>query len=116
MIDAELYRVFHIVGSLGTISAAALELHVSQPAVTKSVKKLEDLTGCTLFIRSSKGVSLTTEGRILFDYVKNGFEHLQNGEQVIRKIRSREHGLVKVGISNTLCKYYFIQSKRQRTS
>jgi DNA-binding transcriptional LysR family regulator len=108
VIDAELYKVFFIVGGCGNISAAAGLLFVSQPAVSKSIKKLEDLTGCTLFVRSSKGVRLTSEGQILFDYVKNGFEHLQNGEQVLKKIRKRQQGLVKVGISNTLCRYYFI--------
>lgn len=108
MIDAELYKVFYIVGGCGTVSAAAGSLFVSQPAVSKSIKKLEDLTGCTLFIRSSKGVRLTTEGQILFDYVKNGFEHLQNGEQALKKMRNRGQGLVKVGISTTLCRYYFI--------
>jgi DNA-binding transcriptional LysR family regulator len=108
MIDAELYRIFYIVAECGTVSGAAQALYVSQPAVTKSVQKLEDLTGCRLFHRSSKGVRLTTEGRILFDYVKNGFGHLENGERVLKKIRDRQQGLVRVGISNTLCKYLFI--------
>ena len=108
MIDAELYRVFYTVAGCGTVSAAAGHLFVSQPAVSKSIKKLEDLTGCTLFVRSSKGVRLTSEGQILYDYVKNGFEHLQNGEQVLKKLRNRQAGLVKVGISTTLCRYYFI--------
>jgi DNA-binding transcriptional LysR family regulator len=108
MIDAELYRVFYMVAGCGTVSAAAGSLFVSQPAVSKSIKKLEDLTGCTLFVRSSKGVRLTTEGQILYDYVKNAFEYLQNGEQVLKKLKNRKEGLVKVGISTTLCRYYFI--------
>ena len=108
MIDTELYRVFYTVAMAGTVSAAAGTLHVSQPAVSKSVKKLEDLTGCTLFARSVKGVSLTSEGRILFDYVQQGFTHLQNGERILKKIRERGEGVVRVGISNTLCRYYFL--------
>jgi DNA-binding transcriptional LysR family regulator len=108
MIDAELYRVFHVVATSGTVSAAAATLHVSQPAVSKSVRKLEELTGCTLFARSVKGVTLTTEGQILFEYVKNGFAHLQNGERILKKIREKGEGLVRVGISNTLCRYYFM--------
>jgi len=108
MIDAELYRVFYTVAACGNITEAAGRLFVSQPAVSKSIKKLEDLTGCTLFVRNSKGVRLTTEGELLYGYVKVGFEHLQNGEQVLKKIRNRAQGLVKVGISNTLCKYYFM--------
>lgn len=108
MIDAELYRIFYIVAKQGTVSAAARALYVSQPAVTKSVRKLEALTGCRLFHRSSKGVRLTTEGRILFDYVQNGFDHLESGERVLSKIRNKHQGMVRVGISNTLCKYIFI--------
>ncbi|KJR97045.1 MAG: LysR family transcriptional regulator [Desulfobulbaceae bacterium BRH_c16a] len=108
MIDAGLYRVFYTVAMSGTVSAAAVTLHVSQPAVSKSVKKLEELTGCTLFFRSVKGVSLTTEGHILFEYVKNAFAHLQNGERILKRIREKGEGLVRVGISNTLCRYYFM--------
>jgi DNA-binding transcriptional LysR family regulator len=108
MIDAELYRVFHTVGRCGNISAAAGQLFVSQPAVSKSIKKLEDLTGCTLFARGPKGVSLTSEGAILFDYVHEAFSHLHNGEQVLKKIRNKQEGLVKIGISTTLCRYYFM--------
>lgn len=108
MIDAELYKVFYTVGRCGTVSGAAGNLHVSQPAVSKSIRKLEDLTGCVLFARSSKGVTLTTEGQLLFEYVRNGFEHLQNGERILKKIREKGQGVVKVGISNTLCRYYFL--------
>jgi len=108
MIDTELYKVFYTVAKCGTVSAAGNSLHVSQPAVSKSIKKLEDLTGCTLFVRSSKGVRLTTEGKILFDYVANGLEYLRSGERILKKVRDKEHGQVKVGISNTLCRYYFL--------
>jgi DNA-binding transcriptional LysR family regulator len=76
--------------------------------VTKSIQKLEGLTGCKLFHRSSKGVRLTTEGRILFDYVKSGFKYLESGERVLKKMRDKQQGVVRVGISNTLCKYLFI--------
>ncbi len=113
MIDTELYRVFHTVADCGNISAAADRLFVSQPAVSKSVKKLEELTGCTLFIRSSKGVRLTSEGAILHDYVKNGLTQLRNGEQVLKRIRTRREGVVSVGISNTLCRYYFLRHLEQ---
>ncbi len=108
MIDTELYRIFYTVAKCGTVSAAAKGLYVSQPAVSKSIKKLEDLTGCTLFVRSSKGMHLSTEGRILFDYVASGMDSLQNGERILKKVRDRRHGQVKVGISNTLCRYYFL--------
>lgn len=108
MIDAELYRVFFTVGQCGNISEASKQLFVSQPAVSKSIKKLEELSGCTLFFRSSKGVSLTTEGAILFDYVKKGFDHLNNGERILKKIQTKDAGIVRIGISTTLCKHILI--------
>ncbi len=108
MIDTDLYKVFYTVGRCGKISAAAERLFVSQPAVSKSIKKLENLIGCTLFVRSVRGVTLTTEGSILYQYVKDGFHHLQNGELVLQQLKNRTKGIVRIGISNTLCKYYFL--------
>lgn len=108
MIDTELYRVFYAVAESGTVSGAAKDLYVSQPAVTKSIKKLEYLTNCTLFVRSSKGMRLSPEGRILYSYVAQGIQALQSGERILDKIRNRERGEVRVGISNTLCRYYFL--------
>ncbi|MCZ0211968.1 hypothetical protein OZK63_42160, partial [Streptomyces sp. UMAF16] len=52
--------------------------------------------------------ALTSEGAILFDYVREAFGHLYNGEQVLKKIRNKQDGLVKIGISTTLCRYYFM--------
>lgn len=108
MIDAELYRTFLIVGRCGNISLASKQLFISQPAVSKSIRKLEELSGCVLFSRTSKGVTLTSEGQLLFDYVEKGFEHLENGEKILAKLRNKEAGHVKIGISATLCRHILI--------
>lgn len=107
MISTELYKVFYYVAMYKNITHAANELFTSQSAVSKSIKKLEQLTNCTLFIRSQKGVTLTSEGEILFEYVQKAFKYLLNGEKIIEKINNKEKGIVRVGISNTLCKYFF---------
>ena len=108
MIHTELYKVFYYVAECRNITEASEKLFISQPAVSKSIKKLESLTGCPLFIRSSRGVSLTTEGQILYDYVKSAFDTLHNGELVLEKLKTREEGLTRIGISNTLCRYFFL--------
>ena len=108
MLHTELYKVFYYVSIYKNISKASEVLYISQPAVSKSIKKLEQLTDCTLFIRNSKGVTLTSEGEILFEYVEKAFNYLINGEKIIEKINKKEEGIVKIGISNTLCKYFFI--------
>ena len=56
--NLSLYYVFHTVAKKGSISHAAKELYISQPAISKSIQKLEDNLNTTLFKRSSRGVRL----------------------------------------------------------
>lgn len=107
MLHADLYKVFYYVATYKNITHAANQLFTTQPAVSKSIKKLESLTNCTLFVRSQKGVTLTSEGELLFEYVQKAFNYLISGEKMIEKINNKEEGVVKIGISNTLCKYFF---------
>ena len=60
------YWIFYTVANAGNISKAAKELYISQPAISKSIQKLEENLGCKLFSRSSRGVVLTDEGQLLF--------------------------------------------------
>ena len=60
------YRIFYTVAKTGNISKAAKELYISQPAISKSIQKLEESMNCELFRRSSRGVSLTEEGELLY--------------------------------------------------
>lgn len=107
-IDLELYKVFYTVACSKNISQAAEELYISQPAVSKSIKKLEDITGITLFYRNSRGVKLTEEGRIFFDYVEKAMKELSNGENILNKLKIKEQGVIKIGVSTTLCKHFLI--------
>lgn len=68
------YWIFYTVANAGNISKAAKELYISQPAISKSIQKLEDGLECKLFSRSSRGVVLTDEGRLLYDHVSEAFE------------------------------------------
>ena len=65
--NAEYYRVFLTVGRVRSITRAAEELFTSQPAITRTIKNLENELGTKLFIRSKRGVELTREGQILYD-------------------------------------------------
>ena len=64
------YWIFYTVANAGNISKAAKELYISQPAISKSIQKLEESLNCKLFSRSSRGVILTDEGTLLYDHVK----------------------------------------------
>ena len=62
------YRVFYTVANTGNISKAADMLFISQPAISKAISKLEDGLHVKLFLRSSKGVTLTDEGQVLYKH------------------------------------------------
>lgn len=104
-INYECYRIFYHVATNGSISKAAEELLISQPAVTWQIKSLEDQLGLTLFIRTKKGVILTDEGKILFDYVKKGIESFTNGENALTNLKNLEYGTIRIGASTTVSKH-----------
>lgn len=102
------YRIFYAVASAGNISRAAKELYISQPAISKSISKLEDSLGTTLFTRGSRGVQLTEEGALLFAHTKAAFEQLSAGELELKRIKEFNMGHIRIGVSNTLCRFIMV--------
>ncbi len=78
-ISLEYYRIFYYVSMLGSFTQAAEKLCISQPAVSQVIKQMEKNLGSALFIRLPKGVKLTTEGEVLFSYIKKGYEYILLG-------------------------------------
>lgn len=103
-----LYKIFYVTACEKSISKAAKKLYISQPAISKSIQKLEDSLVVTLFLRSSRGVRLTEEGALLFSYVRTAFEALSSGEERIRQVADLETGHLRIGVSTTLCKYMLL--------
>lgn len=102
------YRIFYTVANTGNISKAAKELYISQPAISKSIQKLEESVGCKLFSRSSRGVVLTDEGKLLYEHVSEAFETLTMGEETLKRSIELGVGHLKIGVSSTLCKYLLL--------
>lgn len=102
------YRIFYTVANTGNISKAAKELYISQPAISKSIQKLEESVGCKLFSRSSRGVVLTDEGKLLYEHVSEAFETLTMGEEKLKRSIKLGVGHLKIGVSSTLCKYLLL--------
>jgi len=102
------YKIFYEVAKAGNISKAAKELYISQPAISKAISKLEDSLGLSLFTRSSRGVQLTSEGEILFEHTREAFDALERGEQELKRIQEFDIGHLRIGVSNTLCKYILL--------
>lgn len=106
--NLSLYNVFLAVADAGSILSASEHLYISQPAVSKSIKKLEQNLQTTLFIRTSKGVELTDAGKELYRNISNAFEYIRTGENQLKLRNTLGIGRIRIGVSSTLCKYILL--------
>ncbi|MFV0527948.1 MAG: LysR family transcriptional regulator [Lachnospiraceae bacterium] len=102
------YRTFLSVCQYGSISKAAKELYISQPAISKSIMKLETALEVTLFTRNSRGVTLTPEGELLYSHVKSAFEQIHDAESQIRLMNQFGMKPLRIGVSTSLCKHVLL--------
>lgn len=104
-INYEAYRIFYNVAVNGSISKASQQLLISQPAVTWHLKNLESNLGVTLFTRTKKGVKLTEEGALFFEYIKEGIKSFTNGENMLTNLKNLDYGNIRIGASTTVCQH-----------
>lgn len=107
-ISYEYYRIFYYVVKMGSFTQAASFLMASQPNLTRAVRNLEEQLGCTLLVRSHKGVSLTPDGERLYQHVAKACEHIQLGEEEISLSRSMERGMVSLGASEIALRCFIL--------
>ena len=107
-VKLELYRVFQEVARMGNISAAAQNLFISQSAVSQSIKQLEEQLQVRLFSRSTRGVVLTSEGKLLLDYVSHGLGLIQCGEEKLAQSRQLLTGELIIGASDTVTSQFLL--------
>jgi len=110
-----LYHIFNVVAEAGSISKAAEELFISQPAISKAIGRLESSLDTKLFHRSSRGVSLTDAGKLLYQYTSAAFLQLSEGEEHLRLSRQLGVGHIRIGVSATLCKYILLPCLKEFT-
>ena len=103
-----LYHIFYVTARCGNISRASRELFISQPAVSKAIRKLEEILQTVLFRRSSRGVSLTEDGKLLYSHVQEAFDALDAAEQTLARRHSLGVSHLRLGASATLCKYVLL--------
>ncbi len=109
-IDLELYRIFYVVAKHKHMTRASEELFISQPAISQSIKKLEEQLGGILFLRSNKGMELTEEGKMFYEYVKGALELIDNAEKEFSSFKDLSKGEIKIGCSTTLTKLVLIDA------
>lgn len=104
----DLYRVFYMTAMEKNFSKAAKKLYITQPSVSHSIRQLEDKLGVSLFVRTSKGVTITNEGEILFGYIKQAFDLIDSAELKISKLLNLESGQVTIGGSDSTFKHFLL--------
>ena len=92
------YKVFYTAAKYKNISKAADALYISQPAISKTLSKLEENLNCTLFYRTSRGITLTAEGQLLYERIQEAFQILESGEEELHRMNELELGQIRIGV------------------
>ena len=101
-IPLDLYKIFCAVVRMGNMSLAAKSLYISQPAVSMSIRQLEEKLGAPLLIRTTKGVRATPEGAVLYEYLEQALSLVSTGENKFLELVQLKAGEIKIGASDTV--------------
>ena len=112
----EYYKIFYYVAKYENLTKAATALKTSQPAVTRTIHKLEGELGCRLFTRSKTGMKLTPEGRTFYEYVSAGCAQFFKGENDLSNLISLENGTIYISATETALHCYLFQAMEEFNS
>ena len=104
----EYYKVFYYAARFGSFTTAAERLFLTQPSVTKAIHRLEQQLGCSLFMRTKRGVALTPEGTSLWRHVEPACRMLLAGESELESMRELDIGEVRVASTEMSLKTYVL--------
>ena len=107
-INLEYYKIFYEVAKEQYITKASENLNISQPAISKTIKLLEEKLGGTLFVRTKKGVILTEEGKEFYSYITKAMEYINSAENKFSDLINLETGVIKIGVNSTLTKEFLL--------
>lgn len=107
-VNFELYKIFYHAASTGSFSEAARQLFITQSAVSQAISSLEEKTGNALFIRSTRSVRLTDEGRMLFSHIEQAYNFIRAAEGKLQEMKSLELGEIRIGVGDTVCRYLLL--------
>lgn len=107
-VNLEHYKIFYFVARNKSITAAAKELYLSQPTVSKYIQNLEKELGMVLFIRSKKGVALTPEAEMLYEHVSKAYRHIDLAEEELMNRREMQEGILHIGASEMTMQHFLL--------
>lgn len=101
-------KIFLEVASSNSFLEASNKLYISQPAISRSMSKLEEDLGIVLFYRANKGISLTPSGEILYKYLKDTRDLLLSCERVLVSMNDIEEGNIIIGVQSHIVRNYLM--------
>ena len=105
--DLNAYKTFYLVAKYKSFTKASQELYISQPAVTQTIKKLENQLNIELFKRSSNGsISLTPSGEVVYYYAEKIYNLAVANEIVIEKAKDASFGIINIGVPTHIGTFY----------
>lgn len=108
-INFEYYKIFYYVAKYGNFTKAAGVMKNSQPNITRMINSLEHELQCTLFIRTNRGVKLTTEGEKLYNRVSAAMMQFRLAEEELSDHTGIEHGSIAIGVSEIALNLYLLE-------
>lgn len=104
----DFYKVFCKVAEKQSFSGAAKALYMSQPAVSQGIMQMEEELEIRLFTRTPKGVVLTNEGQLLYEYAHSALSLIEVGEKKLMQSKSLVVGNLQIGVGDTISRYYLL--------
>ena len=103
MVNLELYRVFYTVAKCGSLTKAAQELYISQPAVSQAIKQLESQLGVSLFNRTHRGMELSSAGgKLIFKNVEDALALIDEAENSLTELKTTATGTIRIGATDSI--------------
>lgn len=100
-VNFEYYKVFYYVAKNNSISQAASQLHLTQPTISHYIKSLENELRVTLFTRTSHGMVMTEEAKVIFDNIKHAVAHIEKAKNDLISYASLNTGTIYTIVNET---------------
>lgn len=107
-INLNYYKIFYICCKCSSFVNASKKLYISQPAISKAIMKLEQQLGTKLFYRDRKGLTLTSDGKNLYEYIDKSYNYLMAGEKLIREKNDVNVGTIVIGSPAHIASFYLL--------
>lgn len=104
----DLYKVFCQVAECESFSKASKILYMTQPAVSQAIMQLEKELDIRLFTRTPKGVNLTKEGQLLYEYTSSAINLISVGEKKLEEVKNLMVGDLQIGVGDTISRYFLL--------